>query len=113
MIPNEVMEHHKAVKGDVLAQAFADSGLSWDDIDMISYSSSPGLAPALVVGKNFAIALAQEHKKKLVGVNHIMAHLEIGLYCTGAKDPIFLFCSGANTQVIAHEDKYRGWECFG
>ncbi len=107
MIPNEVADHHKEVKDKVLEQAFKDSQLSWKDIDMIAYSSSPGLAPALIVGRDFAVSLAKEHGKKLLGVNHIMAHLEIGLYCTKATDPIFLFCSGANTQVIAHEDKYR------
>ena len=107
MIPNEVAEHHREVNNEVLKKALAEAQISWKDIDMISYSSSPGLAPALIAGRDFAVSLAKEHEKKLIGVNHIMAHLEIGLYCTKATDPIFLFCSGANTQVIAHEDKYR------
>ncbi len=107
MIPNEVAKHHIAVKEKVLAQALSDANLTMNDIDLISYTQGPGLAPALIVERNFAVALAKEYKKKLIGVNHIVAHLEIGLFCTRAKDPIFLFCSGANTQVIVHEDKYR------
>ena len=66
------------------------------------------MAPALLVGRDFALELSKEYNIKLIGVNHILAHLEIGLNTTKATDPIFLFCSGANTQVIAHEgDRYR------
>ncbi|MBI5797355.1 tRNA (adenosine(37)-N6)-threonylcarbamoyltransferase complex transferase subunit TsaD [Candidatus Woesearchaeota archaeon] len=107
MIPNEVAKHHRNVKEKVLAEAFATARIDWKDVDLIAYTEGPGLAPALLVTRDFAVALAHEHKKKLLGVNHIIAHLEVGLFCTGAKDPIFLFCSGANTQVIVHEDKYR------
>ena len=107
MIPTKVAEHHIAVKEKVLAQALKEADLEMKDISLISYTQGPGLAPALLVGRDFAVALAEEHKIKLLGVNHIAAHLEIGLFCTKAKDPIFLFCSGANTQVIVHEDKYR------
>jgi len=44
----------------------------------------------------------------LVGVNHCVAHLEIGKLLTKAKDPVLLYASGANTQIIAYESgKYR------
>jgi glycoprotease/Kae1 family metallohydrolase len=47
-------------------------------------------------------------KKPLIGVNHCIAHLEIGRALTQAKDPVLLYVSGANTQVIAYEaGKYR------
>jgi N6-L-threonylcarbamoyladenine synthase len=40
-------------------------------------------------------------------VNHCVAHLEIGKI-TGAKDPVLLYTSGANTQIIAYSaGKYR------
>ncbi len=107
MIPNEVAKHHREVKEKVLAQALEEAKLTMKDIDLIAYTQGPGLAPALLVERDFAVTLAQEYKLKIIGVNHIVAHLEIGLFCTGAQDPIFLFCSGANTQVIVHEDKYR------
>ncbi|MDP3918803.1 MAG: KEOPS complex N(6)-L-threonylcarbamoyladenine synthase Kae1 [Nanoarchaeota archaeon] len=108
MIPNDVAEHHKEVQDRILEEAFQESKLSMKDIDLISFSQGPGLAPALRVGRDYAIKLSKDHNKKLVGVNHIISHLEIGLNTTKATDPIFLFCSGANTQVIAHEgDRYR------
>lgn len=108
LIPNVVAAHHKKVQDDILKKAFAEASLTMGDVDLIAYSSSPGLAPCLLVGRDFAVALSKKYHKKVLGVNHIIAHLEIGLFTTAAKDPIFLFCSGANTQVIAYEGgKYR------
>lgn len=107
MIPKMVAEHHILVKEKVFIEALKEAQLTMKDVDLIAYTQGPGLAPALLVGRDFAVSLAKEYKKKLIGVNHIAAHLEIGLFCTKAHDPIFLFCSGANTQVIVHEDKYR------
>jgi N6-L-threonylcarbamoyladenine synthase/protein kinase Bud32 len=44
----------------------------------------------------------------LIGVNHCVAHVEIGCFATGCHDPIVLYASGANTQVIGYlNDRYR------
>ncbi len=107
MIPNEVANHHIRLKEEILEKALKTANLSMEDVDLIAYSEGPGLAPCLKVGRDFAVELGEKYKIKVLGVNHIVAHLEIGLFCTSAKDPVFLFCSGANTQVIMHEDKYR------
>ena len=44
--------------------------------------------------------LSQMWKKPLVGVNHCVAHIEMGRIVTGAKDPVALYVSGGNTQVL-------------
>ena len=50
----------------------------------------------------------EEIGKPFVGVNHCVSHLEVGKFATKAKDPVLLYASGANTQVIAYEGKkYR------
>jgi bifunctional N6-L-threonylcarbamoyladenine synthase / protein kinase Bud32 len=41
--------------------------------------------------------------KNRLGVNHCVAHLEIGRILSGHSDPILLYASGANTQVIGYE----------
>tara|TARA_Y100000310_G_scaffold331403_2_gene404882 strand:+ start:901 stop:1872 length:972 start_codon:yes stop_codon:yes gene_type:complete len=106
MILNEVADHHKEYKEIVLKQALKKAKKTLKQIDLIAFSNAPGLAPSLIVGRDFAKELAQN--KSIVGVNHIVAHLEIGLLTTKARDPIFVFTSGANTQIIAHEGgKYR------
>jgi N6-L-threonylcarbamoyladenine synthase/protein kinase Bud32 len=44
----------------------------------------------------------------LVGVNHCVAHVEIGCWATGCRDPVVLYASGANTQVIGYlNGRYR------
>ena len=107
MIPNEVAEHHKRVCDDVLKKALTKANIKLNEIDVISWSQGPGLDPALLAGRDFAVKLAKESNKPLLGVNHCVSHLEIGR-TTGAKDPVLLYASGANTQIIAYEaGKYR------
>lgn len=38
----------------------------------------------------------------LVPVNHCVAHVEMGRVATQAADPVVLYVSGGNTQVIAY-----------
>lgn len=84
------------------------AGLNLDGIGIISYAAGPGLAPCLLVGADFTIGLSKQYKKPLIPVNHCTAHLEIGKLTAGSKDPVFLYLSGGNTQVIAFaEGKYR------
>lgn len=78
------------------------------DVDIIAFAQGPGLPQCLRVGVVFARALALKYKKPLVSVNHCVAHIEIGKLMTEAKDPVVLYLSGGNTQVIAYtEGRYR------
>lgn len=66
------------------------------------------MGPSLAVGALVARTLSLKHKKPLIGVNHCVAHIEMGRLATGIDDPIVLYVSGANTQVIAFANgKYR------
>lgn len=108
IIPTEAAEHHDKVKNTLLTDLLIQTKIKWKDIDLIVISSGPGLPPSLAVGTRFAKELAIKHKKPIIGVNHLCAHLEIGKLLTQVKDPVFVFVSGANTQIIAHEgNKYR------
>lgn len=101
LIPNEVAKHHENLKDVLLQKALEKANLKMEDIDLISYSAAPGLSPALIVGMKFSKELAKKYKKPLVGVNHSVCHLTIGNLITKAKDPVYLYVSGPNTQVIA------------
>ena len=47
-------------------------------------------------------------KVPLVGVNHCVGHIEMGRLATGASNPVVLYVSGGNTQVIAYSNqRYR------
>ena len=76
-------------------------------IGAIGVSAGPGLPPSLHFGLIFARGLAKKLNKPLYGVNHCRAHIDIGVFLTKAKDPIVLYVSGGNTQVIYYNDGYR------
>ncbi len=106
--PSKAKEHHLAVKDTIVEQALAAAHLKLSEIDIITFSQGPGLPPCLLVGMGKAQELARQIKKPLVGVNHCISHLEIGKILTKARDPVLLYTSGANTQIIAYEaGKYR------
>jgi N6-L-threonylcarbamoyladenine synthase len=107
IIPMESAKHHLKISHEVYKKALETSGIKEEDIEVIAFSQGPGLAPCLIEGMKFAKELSLKLKKPLVGVNHCVAHLEIGKI-TGAKDPVMLYASGANTQIIAYASgKYR------
>ncbi len=103
--PYDASVFHYQNAMDVLKQALNEANLSIKDIDVISFARSPGLGPCLSVGATFARALSLKYNKPIVGVNHCVAHLEIGKTLMKAKDPLFIYTSGANTQIIAKDNK--------
>ncbi len=108
IIPADAAEHHIRVCDRVISDALEKAGISLKDIDMIAFSQGPGLGHCLRIGAMAARSLHVLLKKPIVGVNHCIAHLEIGRLLFKAKDPVLLYISGANTQVIAYEgQKYR------
>ena len=107
IIPNESAKHHIAVADKLLKDSLEKANIGEKDITAIAFSVAPGLAPCLLMGLRFAKALAQKLNVPLIPVNHCIAHLEIGAI-TGARDPVLLYASGANTQIIAYAaGKYR------
>ena len=107
MIPAEVAEHHVKNFHEILENALKKAKLSIKNIDLISYSQSPGMGNCLKIGCMVAKSLAKNYDIPIIGVNHCIAHLEIGKL-TKAHDPVMLYASGANTQIIAYASgKYR------
>ena len=82
--------------------------LSNKDIDCLAYTKGPGMGAPLVSTAVVMRTLAQIWKVPIVPVNHCVGHIEMGRLVTGAVDPIVLYVSGGNTQVIAYSEKrYR------
>jgi N6-L-threonylcarbamoyladenine synthase len=108
IIPRDAAQHHSEKAGEVLRMALSRANLQMKDIDLIAFSQGPGLPQCLRVGAVFARCLSLKYKKPLIPVNHPIAHIEIGKLTTQSKDPVVLYLSGGNTQVISHvEGRYR------
>jgi N6-L-threonylcarbamoyladenine synthase len=107
IIPMEAAKHHQENKREIYFEALESSGIGEKGIDAIAVSQGPGLAPCLLEGMRFVKELAKKLGKPIVPVNHCIAHLEIGRI-TRARDPVMLYVSGANTQIIAYASgKFR------
>ncbi len=107
IIPIEAAEHHEKIKEEIYREALKQANITEKEIKAIAFSQGPGLPPCLKVGKEFTKELARKLKVPVVPVNHCVSHLEIGKI-TGARDPVLLYVSGANTQIIAYSSgKYR------
>ncbi|MFB6281070.1 MAG: bifunctional N(6)-L-threonylcarbamoyladenine synthase/serine/threonine protein kinase [Haloferacaceae archaeon] len=108
--PREAAEHMSdavpAVIEAVLDRARAEYGA--DPIDAVAFSRGPGLGPCLRVVGTAARALAGSLDLPLVGVNHMVAHLEIGRHRSGFASPVCLNASGANAHLLGYRDgRYR------
>ena len=101
--PREAARHHSEVAGRVLARALDEAGVSMAEVDVIAFSQGPGMGPCLRMGATVARALASYFEKPLVGVNHCVAHVEIGRLACRMEDPLTLYVSGGNTLVTAYE----------
>lgn len=107
IIPMDAARHHNEISESIYLKALEEAKIDEKDIDGIAFSQGPGLPPCLLEGIKFAKILSKKLGKPLIPVNHCVAHLEVGRL-TGAKDPVLLYASGANTQVIAYaEGKFR------
>lgn len=106
--PREAARHHAKVAGEVISEAFQKAHIRPNDVTAVAFSQGPGLGPCLRTGATAARALASYLNIPLIGVNHCVAHIEIGKLTTGAQDPVTLYVSGGNTIVSAFDaGRYR------
>ncbi|MGM0447514.1 MAG: bifunctional N(6)-L-threonylcarbamoyladenine synthase/serine/threonine protein kinase [Methanobacteriota archaeon] len=108
--PREAAEHMSeaipAVVDRVLTAAEEEHG--GDAIDAVAFSRGPGLGPCLRIVGTAARSLAGTLGVPLVGVNHMVAHLEIGRHQSGFDNPVCLNASGANAHLLGyHDGRYR------
>jgi N6-L-threonylcarbamoyladenine synthase/protein kinase Bud32 len=105
--PREAAEHMAEHLPEVIERVLAsarDTADGEQPVDAVAFSRGPGLGPCLRLTATSARALAQRLDVPLVGVNHMVAHLEIGRHRSGFGDPVCLNASGANAHVLG----YRG-----
>ncbi|WP_276299079.1 bifunctional N(6)-L-threonylcarbamoyladenine synthase/serine/threonine protein kinase [Halorussus lipolyticus] len=103
--PREAAEHMSDAIPRVIETALAEAD---GPIDAVAFSRGPGLGPCLRTVGTAARALAQTLDVPLVGVNHMVAHLEIGRQQSGFSSPVCLNASGANAHVLGYRNgRYR------
>jgi N6-L-threonylcarbamoyladenine synthase len=79
VIPEIASRAHLDACVPTLEQALSEAGVTLDEVDAIAVTSGPGLAGALMVGVCAAKALAVATGKPLYAINHLVAHVGVGL----------------------------------
>jgi N6-L-threonylcarbamoyladenine synthase len=83
IVPEVAARAHLRWIVPALDEVWAEAGIDWPDVDGVAVTYGPGLAGSLLVGINFAKALAWVHDKPLIPVNHLEGHV----YAAWLLDP--------------------------
>ncbi len=92
----------------VLERAFTTANIKPEELDGVAFSNGPGLGACLRTVATAARTLSLLVECPLYGVNHCIAHVELGKLLTDTRDPLTLYVSGGNTQLITFDSgRYR------
>jgi N6-L-threonylcarbamoyladenine synthase len=109
VVPELASRRHITAIDPVVARALSDAGLTLDSIDALAVTEGPGLAGALLVGVNWAKAVAWARGLPLIAVNHLEGHIYANWLLQAGEDertapPSFplvcLIVSGGHTELI-------------
>lgn len=107
-LPRDTARHHRNWVVRLIKQAIEQAGVKVQDLDCLCFTQGPGMGAPLQSVVIAARTLSQLWNVPLVGVNHCIGHIEMGREITGAQNPVVLYVSGGNTQIIAYSrQRYR------
>ncbi|QLL33823.1 hypothetical protein HG536_0F01480 [Torulaspora globosa] len=109
-LPRDTARHHKNWCVRLIKRALQEAGITNPtlDLDVICFTKGPGMGAPLHSVVIAARTCSLLWDVPLVGVNHCVGHIEMGREITKAVNPVVLYVSGGNTQVIAYsEQRYR------
>lgn len=124
VVPEIAARNHLAKLVPLLEEVFQEAKLKTSDIDLIGVTTHPGLLGPLLTGLNTAKAMALIHKKPLIGVNHLYAHLEaihltqsvsypyLGLLVSGGHSLYLLVHSATEMSLIGSTIDDAAGEAF-
>lgn len=114
VVPEIASRAHAEAVSSLTYEALNEACITMGDIDMIAVTAYPGLIGALLVGVNFAKALAYAHNKPLIPVCHIHGHVAANYFTHPDLKPPFLalVASGGHTSIL-HAKSYIDFETVG
>lgn len=114
MIPSKVADFHTENASKVVNEALKKAGIKIYEIEGIGYTRGPGIGPCLQVGELTAKTIAYRLKVPIAQVNHGVAHIEITKHVAKLKDPLALYVSGGNSQILKLVSRpYKHYHVFG
>ncbi len=114
MIPMKVADFHAGNVRKVVRSALREAGLKLSDITAIGYTKGPGIGPCLRVAQVAAKTIAAQYHIPIFPVNHAIAHIEITKQLFHSSDPLTLYVSGGNSQIVALDSEpYMHYKVYG
>ena len=114
MIPARVADFYAKNVYKVIKDALEQANVRLSDLDAIGYTKGPGIGPCLHVGQLAAKHLGLELKLPVYPVNHAIAHIEVTKHLGKLKDPIALYVSGGNSQILGIENTpFKHYHIYG
>jgi len=110
VVPEIAARAHVTHLDRLVAQAMAEAGLNYNDLDGIAATAGPGLLGGVIVGLTMAKAIALACAKPLVAVNHLEGHALTARLLHDVRFPyLLLLISGGHTQfqLVEGVGKYR------
>lgn len=104
VVPELASRAHMKLIVPVVNEALEKAGITKENLDGVAATHGPGLIGSILVGLNFAKALAYGRGIPFVGVNHMEGHLFSNFLTNSHSLPeypfICLIVSGGHTQLI-------------
>lgn len=105
VVPEIASRNHTLAIENVVKQALDEANCTKDDIDAVAVTYGAGLLGALLVGVNYAKALAYAWGKPLYAISHVKGHIAANYIDSDLEPPyICLLASGGHTALLLVED---------
>jgi len=114
VVPEIASRRHTEAISAVCEEAVLKAGITYKDIEAVAVTFAPGLIGALLVGVNFAKALAMSLGVPLIPVHHLRSHIAANYIENEELSPEFLclMVSGGNSLITKVLD-YTKFETIG
>ncbi|UKJ89583.1 glycoprotein endopeptidase [Theileria orientalis] len=112
-MPRHVSKHHRENMASLLKEALKIAEIKLSQLSLICYTKGPGIGSGLHVGALAAKTIHFLTGSPIVGVNHCVAHVEMGRHLSGYSNPCILYVSGGNTQVLSYDKNRTVYSVLG
>lgn len=114
VVPEVASRNHVTAISNIYNEALKEAGVEESQIDAVAVTYGAGLMGALLVGVNFAKALAYKLDLPLIAVSHVHGHISANYISHPQLEPPFicLMVSGGHTALLKVKD-YNKLEMLG
>lgn len=113
VVPEIASRSHLEKISLIVQKSLEVAGITFQDVDVVAVTNKPGLPGSLLIGLCFAKAIAWAKHKKIIGINHLEAHIFSPFLEHKVPFPyLCITASGGHTSLYLVKD-FGVYECVG